>query len=565
MVQREVDIEVIGEPCSVREGNHNKVSITSVAAAPRPEKMPESLFDVLREWDNTWMWKSLRLMGDDNWLHDSIKAGTCIAVTDGSYIREIYPELCSCAFVLECTEGRGRIFGSFPEQSKVANAYRGELLGLMAIHLILLAANKLASELRGRVRIFSDCLGALNKVTSLPANRLPSGCKHSDILKNIMVNCSGLSFDCEYLHVVAHQDDKVAYHKLLRPSQLNCCMDTNAKNVIWGLVGEELPPMDVFPLEPVAVFVGREKMTSGSEDELRFWCQRKEARKILACDKVKVLDQEQFDEVEWRGVHCALNDVPRMFQIWACKQVLGIAGTNEMQARYIPNHDKRCPSCGVCVETCGHVLTCAEIGRVDLLNQSIELVDTWMQDHGTDPTLRVYLTKYAKSRGGEAMTLIVREREGPYRKLAESMDKIGWRRFMEGMVSKEILTIQGRAQETGKKKLPIQSWCAGLVTRLLEVTHGQWLYRNVHVHDILTGDIATRRKEDIRRELLDQIEIGGEGLVEEDKYLLEINLDELDTSSGEEQTYWLLALRAARVAFQIRELRRQEGVADEEA
>jgi hypothetical protein len=46
---------------------------------------------------------------------------------------------------------------------------------------------------------------------------------------------------------------------------------------------------------------------------------------------------------------------------------------------------------------------------------------------------------------------------------------------------------------------------------------------------------------------------------------LEINLDELDTSSGEEQTYWLLALRAARVAFQIRERRRQEGVADEEA
>jgi hypothetical protein len=185
-----------------------------------------------------------------------------------------------------------------------------------------------------------------------------------------------------------------------------------------------------------------------------------------------------------------------------------------------------------------------------------------MQDHGTDPKLREYLTKYAKSRGGEAMTLIVRECAGPYRKLAESMDKIGWRRFMEGMVSKEVLSILSRAQEMGKKKLSIQSWCAGLVTRLLEVTHGQWLYRNVHMNDILTGDIATQRKEVIRRELLDQIEIGGKGLAAEDKYLLENNLDELDTSSGEEQTYWLLLLCAARVAFQIRELRRQEGVAD---
>jgi hypothetical protein len=188
-----------------------------------------------------------------------------------------------------------------------------------------------------------------------------------------------------------------------------------------------------------------------------------------------------------------------------------------------------------------------------------------MKDHGTDPRLREYLTKYARGRGGQAMTLIVRESSGPYYKLALSMDKIGWRRFMEGMVSKEALYIQGRAHEEGKKRLSIQNWCAGLVTRLMEVTHGQWLYRNMHVHDTLTGDIATRKKEDIRRELLDQIETGGVGLAEEDKYLLDINLDDLDTSSGEDQTYWLLSLRAARVAFQLRELRRQTRVAEENA
>lgn len=160
------------------------------------------------------MWKSLCLVRDDNWLIDLIREGTCIAVTDGSYIWEIYPDLCSCAFVFKGTEGRGRMFGYFPEHSKVANAYRGELLGLMAIHLILSAANKLKSNLKAKVKIFSNCLGALNKVTSLPANRLPSGCKHSNILKNIMVNCSNLSFDCIYLHVEVHQDDKRAYRTL---------------------------------------------------------------------------------------------------------------------------------------------------------------------------------------------------------------------------------------------------------------------------------------------------------------------------------------------------------------
>ena len=84
-----------------------------------------------------------------------------------------------------------------------------------------------------------------------------------------------------------------------------------------------------------------------------------------------------------------------------------------------------------------------------------------------------------------------------------------------------------------------------LVIQLLEITHGQWLYRNVMVHDRTAGDLATKRKEEIRRALEDRLELGEEGLEEDDKFLLEINLDELYTSSGEDQAYWLLALEAA--------------------
>ena len=87
--------------------------------------------------------------------------------------------------------------------------------------------------------------------------------------------------------------------------------------------------------------------------------------------------------------------------------------------------------------------------------------------------------------------LIVQEWLGPYLHLALSMDKIGWRRYMEEMISTEVVIIQGMTQVEGNKKLTIQNWSAGLVTWLLEVTHGQWLYRNVHVHDALTGDLAT--------------------------------------------------------------------------
>ena len=92
------------------------------------------------------------------------------------------PELCSAAFILECKEGTGSIVGSFPEASKVTNAYRGELLGLMAMHLILLAANKVWPRPQERAKIYSDCLGALQKITTLSQHRIPSRCRHSDVL-----------------------------------------------------------------------------------------------------------------------------------------------------------------------------------------------------------------------------------------------------------------------------------------------------------------------------------------------------------------------------------------------
>ncbi len=96
-------------------------------------------------WGNTWLWEHLTITGGELWIHQSIAKGMLVAVTDGSYMQELYPNICSAAFVLECSKRQGRIYGTFTEATNVANAYQGELLGLMAIHLILLSVNKLNS------------------------------------------------------------------------------------------------------------------------------------------------------------------------------------------------------------------------------------------------------------------------------------------------------------------------------------------------------------------------------------------------------------------------------------
>jgi len=239
------------------------------------------------------------------------------------------------------------------------------------------------------------------------------------------------------------------------------------------------------------------------------------------------------------------------FQLFAAKQTLGIAGCNVNQAYYTPGHDRRCPSCGVEQETCGHILMCNEAGRVDVLHLSIDLLDSWLKINGTEQRLCRFIVQYAHGRGGRSMQEIVGFRQ-EYRRLAESVDCIGWRRFMEGMLSQEVVELQKYALVETESRLTIDKWAKELVIRLLEITHGQWLYRNVMVHDRTAGDIVTKCKEEIRKALEGHLELGEDGLEDDDKFLLEINLDDLGTSSGEDQTYWLLALEAARDARALR-------------
>ena len=71
-----------------------------------------------------------------------------------------------------------------------------------------------------------------------------------------MVNFQELDFAYSYSHVRSHQDDDMVYQYLSCPYQINFIVDEHGKNVIWVLEKQHLPDQDIFPLGPVAIFVG---------------------------------------------------------------------------------------------------------------------------------------------------------------------------------------------------------------------------------------------------------------------------------------------------------------------
>jgi hypothetical protein len=122
-----------------------------------------------------------------------------------------------------------------------------------------------------------------------------------------------------------------------------------------------------------------------------------------------------------------------MFQIWACKQVIGIAPANA-NISWDKTINPLCPSCAQVPKTCLHILFCNLAGRVDALMKSIDLMKHWLAEVNTDPVLLDCIVEYAQGRGGITMTKICYNKAHHYQLMAADQDRIGWRRFMEGMV-----------------------------------------------------------------------------------------------------------------------------------
>ncbi len=139
----------------------------------------------------------------------------------------------------------------------------------MAIHLLLLAVNTVSPDLAGYVKIYLDCLGAMGHIAELPPYCIPTRCGHSDILKKILVNCGGLSFHWEYIHVKVHQDDCMQWKELSREAQLNAVCNASAKAMLRSQYITDLPQQEVFPLEPICMFLEGTKMTSDMGAHIR--------------------------------------------------------------------------------------------------------------------------------------------------------------------------------------------------------------------------------------------------------------------------------------------------------
>ncbi len=100
----------VGSICTVMDIPGGEKAVLCYADGPQPSAHPSTFWEVLHKWQREWMWKNLQWMGDDDWIATAIAEGTCRAVTDASYMEDLYPHIHSAMVILECTKGRGRVW-----------------------------------------------------------------------------------------------------------------------------------------------------------------------------------------------------------------------------------------------------------------------------------------------------------------------------------------------------------------------------------------------------------------------------------------------------------------------
>eukprot|EP00956_Cyclotella_meneghiniana_P021192 scaffold38237_cov55-Cyclotella_meneghiniana.AAC.1 len=188
-------------------------------------------------------------------------------------------------------------------------------------------------------------------------------------------------------------------------------------------------------------------------------------------------------------------------------------------------------------------------GLAEMISESIHLTpkislkcNTY--DRHTHPELARLLPQYILGRGVVKFASLPIHSVDVLR-LAHQQDLIGWDNFMEGKISNMFAVVQHGHLCNASRLLTSFDWTHHFISKLLHITHGQWIYRNITKHHEKHGLLPVAERRKLLREIDQVMQLPPEDIPEESRFLLEIDFTKLKNDSTDKQSYWVHAIKAA--------------------
>ncbi len=291
-------------------------------------------------------------------------------------------------------------------------------------------------------------------------------------------------------------DDLVPWEQLSLPEQLNCMCDALAKDALQqGIRDKYRDHTNTLPREKAAAYFEDGKATSDPAEIIRMALGKQQAKKFLINEKN--WSPTQFEEVAWNELHDTLHSKPVAFRIWLSKQHSDFCATGVQMKRCKMATDDRCPSCWRRKERASHLCICPSEARTSLLEESVRELERWMRHNdNTHSEILYWVPKYIRARGRIPFSSLG-AMSTHMTKLARSQDLIGWRNFLEGRVSRCFAEIQDKHLPTSESRLSTDMWMRAFISRLIHISHAQWILRNFMLHDTHSGYLQLKDRIDL--------------------------------------------------------------------
>ena len=134
-----------------------------------------------------------------------------------------------------------------------------------------------------------------------------------------------------------------------------------------------------------------------------------------------------------------------------------------------------------------------------------------------------------------------------FKALAANHDLIGWRDFTEGHISTQFYAIQTFHLAMFSSYLNGEDWTKQFISKLLQTTHSQWIFRNISFHNKMHGYLCNKNFEEIILQIYVLSEVAPVEVPKDSWFLLEINFSkpQKPISKLKHIGHWTLAMDAA--------------------
>jgi hypothetical protein len=129
------------------------------------------------------------------------------------------------------------------------------------------------------------------------------------------------------------------------------------------------------------------------------------------------------------------------------------------------------------------------------------LTSKWLKrDRITASELVYWIPKYILMRNDKPFSQLS-YMSPQLRHLAEGKDMIGWRNFTERYISTHFYDIQKFHLAMLNSYVNGTDWMKQFIGKILHLTHSQWMYRNILLHNRRQGYLCNKQAAYLHREI----------------------------------------------------------------